>query len=176
MAIATTAKRAQRAAPRHSVHDLRAARRRALAVERGESRRHRAGLAVADRAAVHFRDAGELAHGAGAESLVGAVQLGEREVANLVGDLLRRAGCRAPSARVMPSGQAATVGVRTTPSCDHEEVRRVRLRDEPALIEHERIVRPRGVGLDLREDRVQQVRVMDLRVEARPATAGASCW
>ncbi len=44
-------------------------------------------------------------------------------------------------------------------------MRGVRLGDEASGVEHQRIIRPGGVGLDLGEDRVNQVAVVDLRVE-----------
>ena len=71
--------------------------------------------AVADRPAVDRRDRGELAHRAGAEHFVGAVDLGQREVASPRAGCRARGTARAPTARVMPSGQATVVGVSTTP-------------------------------------------------------------
>jgi hypothetical protein len=48
---------------------------------------------------------------------------------------------------------------------DREQVRGVGLGDEPALVEHQRVVGPGRVGLELGQDRVEQVVVVDLRVE-----------
>ena len=57
---------------------------------------------------------------------------------------------------------------------DGEKVRRVRLGDEPATVEHQRVVGPGDVRLHLGEDRVEQVVVVDLRVEdVRTRPAGA---
>ena len=49
---------------------------------------------------------------------------------------------------------------------------RICLRDKAAQVEHQGIVRAGLVGFDLGQDRVQQIRVMNLRVEnfgRRPA-------
>src|SRR5262245_37094112 len=46
-----------------------------------------------------------------------------------------------------------------------EDVGRVRLGDEPAHIEHERIVGAGGIGLNLCQNRLNQIAVMDFRVE-----------
>jgi len=53
-------------------------------------------------------------------------------------------------------------------------VRRVRLGDESARIEHQRVVGAGDVGLDLGEDRLDQVVVVDLRVR-QSAESGARC-
>ena len=47
-----------------------------------------------------------------------------------------------------------------------EDVCRVRFRDEATLIEHQRVVRSRRVRFDFGEDRLQQIVVMNLRVQA----------
>src|SRR4029450_5617031 len=57
-----------------------ALRGRERSIQLGKFERQGTGAAVADRAAVDAGDGGELAHGAGAEGLVGAVELGEGEV------------------------------------------------------------------------------------------------
>ena len=102
----------------------------------------------------------------GAEHLVGAVGLGERQVALLAGDAVRRGTARAPRARVMPSGQATSARREHAAAVHDEHVRRVRLGDEAAHVEHQRVVGAGDVGLDLGEDRLEQVVVVDLRVEA----------
>jgi len=48
---------------------------------------------------------------------------------------------------------------------DQEDVCRIRLGDEAAQVEHQGIISPGGVGLNLGEDRLEQVAVMDLRVK-----------
>ena len=94
-----------------------------------------------------------------------AVDLGQRQVADLVRDAVRGAELEHRCAR---DALGAGHGARRAhpPAIDDEHVRRVGLRDEAAHVEHQRIVGAGDVGLDLRQDRLDQVVVMDLGVEA----------
>lgn len=73
------------------------------AEERGQAGGQGAGAAGADGAAVHADDGGPFAHRAGAEFIVGAVQLGQREVAFGVGD-------RLPAAQLQHGGAVDAFG------------------------------------------------------------------
>ena len=161
--IASSSCRSARLASRHRI----AFARRQLAEQRGQPPRHRADAAVADRAAVDVRDRGELAHRAGAEHLVGAIDLGQREVASpRAGDVVRAAQFEDGGAGdAFGTGDGAAAS-RTTPRCDEEQVRGVGFGDEAARVEHQRVVGAGGVGFDLGQDRLDQVVVVDLRVEA----------
>lgn len=93
-------------------HD-RAFARRELAEQCRETLRQRAGLAVTDLPAVDHRDRRQFTHRAGAEHLVGAVRLGQRQVDFLVRDGVRQSSSTVE--RVIPSGQATSRGVRNKP-------------------------------------------------------------
>ena len=67
--------------------------------------------------------------------------------------------------RVIPSGQATVQGVSTSPLATRKTWVALVSATKPRA-RHEGVVRAGGVGLNLREDRRNQVVVMDFRVEA----------
>ena len=127
--------------------------------------RHRPGLAVADGAAVDRGDRRQAAHRAGDEHLVGVVEVGQAEVADVAG----QAGLRGEFEH-RRAGDPLRAGERRRraqpPAGDQEKVGGVGLGDESAMVEHHRVVGARGVRLDLGQDRRQQVVVVDLRIQA----------
>ena len=153
--------------------DRRAGSRSEIGQQLGQPRRDRPGGAVADLPPVDGDHRSDPAHRAGHEDLVGRVELGQRVVADhaldagLGGELEHRAPGDPLGARGRRRCAQHAPG-------HQEDVGRVGLGDEAPVVEHQGVVGAGGVGLDLGEDRGQQVGVVDLRVEAvRRRTAHA---
>mmetsp|Transcript_17745 Transcript_17745/g.45870 ORF Transcript_17745/g.45870 Transcript_17745/m.45870 type:complete len:448 (-) Transcript_17745:538-1881(-) len=121
--------------------------------------------AIADAAAVDAHDGGELTHSPRREYLIRRVKFGQADPsldggdANLVGEREHRGACDAGEAMVGSGREQNTV-------LHHEEVGGIRLGDEAIDVQHDRVRGARVVGLDFGEDVVDQVVVMDLRVDA----------
>src|SRR5262245_15680691 len=121
-------------------------------------------VTITDRPTIHSGHAGDLAHGTGTEYLLGGVQLRQAEVAYLV----RNGGHIGKREHGLP-GDALRAGYRSggdeSGIDDDEQVGGVGLRDEAPAVEHHSIVGSGGVRLHFGQDGVEQVVVVDLRVE-----------
>jgi hypothetical protein len=105
------------------------------------------------------------AHRPGDEQLVGGIELGQAVITDQAADASRgrelEHGGRGDSLRARGGRRSSQHAIG-----DQEDVGRLRLRDEAAVIEHQRVIRPRGGGLDPGENRRQQVVVMNLGIQA----------
>jgi glycerol-3-phosphate dehydrogenase len=143
---------------------------RELGEEPLQAPRHRPDRAIADAAPVDRTHGRELAHRAGREHLVGGVELRQRQAPLAAGNRVR--GAEFEHRRARDPRQAVVRERRAHLALRHEkDVGRVGLADVALNVEHHSVVDARVVGLDLGEDVVDQVVVVDLRVDAHRRVA-----
>ena len=135
-------------------------------------------MAVANVTIVDLNNPREFAHRAGAKHFVRAIDVDRRQIRFDAADFF--CGANLDHSRARDSFRTRdNFARRQIAFADDENIRCVRFGNASVRVEHERIVRAGVVRFDLRQNRIEQVRVMNLCIEnfrRRPARfAGDQC-
>ena len=130
----------------------------------GETPGQRPDGAIADLSPVHTGDGGQLTHSSGAENFAGRMDLSDRDVTHFVRDAVGEAEVQHRLSSD-PLGACSGETCRHGVTANNENVRRVGFGDKTIGVEHQSIVRTGDIRFDFCEDRLNEVGVVNLRVE-----------